>query len=714
MMWTHRALYLLCLYLCVPCSLGAQAPYVFEGTSEDAYLGEHLELASDPDGEQTIDDLLLATFEQVGTKPIPDLGLSGTVHWFRFRLTNQSDTPDLLILVENPEIDEIDLFIAHGHTPVQFAKAGQRRPLDSQVQTTPDLAFPFHLAPGNEATIYGRVRNSRSLLLPLQVKTGSAMEAQSRSKNIFIGGYIGIMLVMAIYNLFVFISTRDKSYFLYVVYILLVGLTQLSFLGYSQFHFWPHWSDFSARSSLILTALTAIAASEFMRHFIHADEHLSWYRRWSGAFYAAFVLGMMLSFSGLDLIAYGTMQLVSTGFAVFLLYSAHTISRTGSGPAKFFLLAWSIFLVGVVLFVLKDWSIIPYNIITKYTMPLGSVLEVVLLSFGLADRINVLRREKEDSQAQALAASVENERIIREQNAILETKVKERTQALLASNEDLKRTQTQLVNAEKMASLGQLTAGIAHEINNPINFITSNVAPLRRNIEDIVSIMEGYRSVDVERAAEQLADLRDRAERLGLDESIAELDDIIASIAEGSSRTAEIVRGLRNFSRLDENDLKNADMNVGLRSTLTVLAPQYRNQVEFDLDLGELPMVECYPGKVNQVFMNILTNAVQATLARTDLHDRIVRIRTNTLENAVCISISDNGVGMTEEVKARMFDPFFTTKAVGEGTGLGMAIVYGIIQDHHGSIEVDSMPGAGSEFRIILPIRQQNVQLKRA
>jgi two-component system, NtrC family, sensor kinase len=237
---------------------------------------------------------------------------------------------------------------------------------------------------------------------------------------------------------------------------------------------------------------------------------------------------------------------------------------------------------------------------------------------------------------------------------------------------------------------------------------------LRRNIAEIVEVIKGYQGVEAEHAAEQLAALHARAERIGLEESISELDDIIASIAAGSSRTAEIVRGLRNFSRLDEDDLKDADINDGLRSTLTVLGPQYRDKVSFNLELGDIPKVECFPGKVNQVFMNIMTNAVQATLARADLSKREVSIRTSYADNSVSIRIADNGVGMSDAVKARVFEPFFTTKGVGEGTGLGMAIVYGIINDHGGSIAIDSMPGAGTEFTITLPLRQERRMQKRA
>jgi two-component system, NtrC family, sensor kinase len=365
-----------------------------------------------------------------------------------------------------------------------------------------------------------------------------------------------------------------------------------------------------------------------------------------------------------------------------------------------------------VLFVLKDAGVLPFSGLTHYAMTVGSAIEGVLLSFGLADRINVLRREKEQSQAEALRASVENERLIREQNTVLEHKVLERTSALQESNDTLKRTQTQLVNAEKMASLGQLTAGIAHEINNPINFITSNIAPLRRNIADLVEVMKDYRAIDAQHP-EGLNDVKAKETKLGLGETIEELDEIINSVAEGASRTAEIVRGLRNFSRLDEGDLKEADLHMGLRSTLTVLAPQYRDKVEFDLEFGELPRVECFPGKLNQVFMNILTNGAQATIARADGRPRRVSISTLHDNGMVEIRITDTGVGMSPEIQARIFDPFFTTKSVGEGTGLGLAIVYGIISDHNGTITVESTPGVGTEFRITLPVRrEQRIELR--
>ncbi|HET7819478.1 MAG TPA: ATP-binding protein, partial [Bacteroidia bacterium] len=336
----------------------------------------------------------------------------------------------------------------------------------------------------------------------------------------------------------------------------------------------------------------------------------------------------------------------------------------------------------------------------------GTTLEVLLFSFALADRINILKKEKEDSQRAALEALKENEKIVREQNIVLETKVKERTVELETSNKNLKDAQSQLVNAEKMASLGQLTAGIAHEINNPINFVVSNVKPLKRDVEDILLLLTKYGEIqDDKNLSEKLKNIKELKEQLDADYLIEEINQLLKGIDEGASRTSEIVRGLKNFSRLDEDDLKLADIHEGIDSTLAVLNNNIvKAGVTIVKEYNKFPPIECYPGKLNQVFMNILNNAIQVLVSSKADHGEI-RIKTALIEKTVRISIKDNGPGMTEEVKHKIFEPFFTTKNVGEGTGLGLSIAYGIIEKHKGEIHVESAPGNGAEFIITLPVQ---------
>lgn len=270
---------------------------------------------------------------------------------------------------------------------------------------------------------------------------------------------------------------------------------------------------------------------------------------------------------------------------------------------------------------------------------------------------------------------------------------------------DLKATQEQLIQAEKMASLGQLTAGIAHEINNPINFVTANIQPLKEDMSDLIKFIEKYDDIISKKG---LKDEFSEIERIKQDEHIdltkKEISNLLKGIEDGAKRTSEIVKGLRNFSRLDQNVFKKANINDSIDSTLTLLNNSIKNRIEIVKQYGDLPEVDCFPGQINQVFMNILSNAIQAIPAAGKIF-----IKTWQDPHNVKISIRDTGAGMTDEVRKKIFDPFFTTKEVGKGTGLGLSISFGIIQKHNGEIEVYSNPGEGTEFAIRIPITQQTI-----
>jgi signal transduction histidine kinase len=250
-----------------------------------------------------------------------------------------------------------------------------------------------------------------------------------------------------------------------------------------------------------------------------------------------------------------------------------------------------------------------------------------------------------------------------------------------------------------MASVGQLTAGIAHEINNPINFVSSNVGPLKRDVADVLNVLRHYEDVanNKESGFEKVEKLKTE---LDFEFVLEEINSLLKGIEEGARRTTDIVRGLRNFSRLDEDEQKLADIQQGLESTLLVLKNELKNKVEVETKFTRIPQVLCFPGKLNQVFLNILQNANQA-IETTG----IIKISTSMDKNWVYISIKDNGKGMSEEVAQRVFDPFFTTKEIGKGTGLGLSISFGIIKEHNGDIEIKSKPGEGSEFIIKIPYK---------
>lgn len=281
-------------------------------------------------------------------------------------------------------------------------------------------------------------------------------------------------------------------------------------------------------------------------------------------------------------------------------------------------------------------------------------------------------------------------------NLSLENQVVERTAQLQETLQQLKSAQTQLVQSEKMASLGQLVAGIAHEINNPIGAIYANMPPLEEYIGDIEGTVEFAQSclddVGVQKLNEHL-------EQIDYTFVIEDLAKLLDSQKQAADRIRNIVLSLRNFSRLDQGEIKTVRIEEGLDSTLQMLHHNYKNRITVEKDYTLNEMVECYAGEMNQVFMNILANAIQAMPDKGS-----IIITTAKVNEQAVISIADTGIGMTAEVKEKIFDPFFTTKDVGEGTGLGLSISYGIIEKHHGTLTVESELNHGTRFIIAIPL----------
>jgi two-component system NtrC family sensor kinase len=276
--------------------------------------------------------------------------------------------------------------------------------------------------------------------------------------------------------------------------------------------------------------------------------------------------------------------------------------------------------------------------------------------------------------------------------------LKKKIAELERTNEELRETQTRLVHSSKMVSLGQLVAGVAHELNNPIGFIYSNMGHLK----DYAS-----RLIDLAETAEAHPEsVSQRKAELDIDYIKKDLPKLISSCEDGARRTRDIVIGLRNFSRLEEAQMKEVDLVEAIDNTLNLLSGEIKNRIQVVKEYGSLPKVTCYASQINQVFMNILSNAVQAIDGNGNIWITTKDIRKDGKEYAQ-ISFQDSGKGMSPAVMEKIFDPFFSTKGVGQGTGLGLSISYGIIQNHGGDIQVKSQVGIGTEFIVFIPVKAE-------
>ncbi|MCC6158642.1 MAG: PAS domain-containing protein [Deltaproteobacteria bacterium] len=319
----------------------------------------------------------------------------------------------------------------------------------------------------------------------------------------------------------------------------------------------------------------------------------------------------------------------------------------------------------------------------------GNIIAGIELARDVTQRIKLERSV--EIRSRELAVANEELRIANEQ--------------LQQAYEELKAAQSALFQSEKMASLGVLVAGVAHEINNPVNFVYGSMPLLDENIRALLTLVEQIETMDI--AEDQKDVIRKIKQEIDYEYVQEDLGRIVKNVATGAQRIKEIVQNLRTFSRVDSGENVDMDLHQGIDSTLEILRHEYKNRVEIKKEYSEIPVLIGNPGKMNQVFMNILHNAIQAIETEGK-----ISIRTFVEGPNVVVEIEDSGRGIAPENLGKIFDPFFTTKKVGEGTGLGLSISYSIVQDHNGRLTCRSQVGQGTTFRIELPMREQDMETR--
>lgn len=699
------------------------APQASWAQDPHRYLGKEMRLLAWQAGQAstTLPNLNASGSETCAEVPTLNASLhlgSPVWHWFevdlsRFEMQGQwlevaSAMCDSLVCIASCEGSELYRMEAHG----SGARWHQNGPWDGS--NYPRFPMPDQNCPGFK--VHLGVKSGKQMVLPVRMERPARLRSYSLGRDLFFAFYGGIMMVMLLYNLVLYFTVKDRSYLLYVLFLIGVAGSQLFLEGYQGVLFgldsstW--WGMRAVHMMGIFSGTTTIL---FVIRFLNLKRNAPRYLKLFQTFLWAYVVVVAVTATGRLNLGFLLINVVASA-ALLAVPAALEVRRAGQKSATFLLVAFTTFLIAVSVFALKEFGILPHNQWTKYAMPVGSIVEVVLLSIALADRINQLKKESSLAREEQLKVSQLNEKIVRDQNQVLESKVLERTEALESQRDslegalkELQMTQDQLVQSEKLASIGQLTAGIAHELNNPINFVSSSAQSLRRDFDDVsavVAALDQLHGTESE-LLPQVEALHKMLKEMDLAFTMKEIEELLTGIEDGAQRTAEIVKGLRIFSRMDGDAAIQANINELLESTMVILRSSLNGEASLVLDLSaDDTEVSCQPGKLNQVFMNLINNAAQATQSRPRA-EREVTIRTRRIVDEgsakVQVAIQDNGVGMDDETMAQIFDPFFTTKAVGEGTGLGLSIVKGILDDHHAALDIQSTLGQGSTFLITFP-----------
>jgi signal transduction histidine kinase len=355
--------------------------------------------------------------------------------------------------------------------------------------------------------------------------------------------------------------------------------------------------------------------------------------------------------------------------------------------------------VGLTLMLIVVGCVLSYYLTRSFERPISTLMSAArkIAAGDLNQKLTLNRKDELGDMAEVLNVMVMNLGKLNED-------LSKQVQWLRETKNELAQTQGHLVKQEKMAALGQLVAGVAHELNNPISFVYSNTILLRESYTQLHKLLDFYASADgmpqtISSEAEKIK------EEIDYDYLVDDIPQALDDCHEGSRRVRDIVLNLRTFSRLDDTEAQLADISEGIDSTIKILGHLFRpDRVILHKDYADLPRIACYSGQLSQVWMNLLANAAQAMDNKGDIW-----ITTGIKEHSVFIQIRDNGPGMPEEIASKIFDPFFTTKPVGEGTGLGLSIVHGIIERHGGTIQVESEVGVGTTFTVELLMKGANL-----
>ncbi len=619
--------------------------------------------------------------------------------WIKFLVKNQTSEP-LYLTFWSYGVGWLDVYTVNENGELTVRQTGSNRSFWSRDLKRGHIALNIGQSP---KVVYIKLKSNLMTNALVSISALKPLNDTCYIRDTFNGVCMGILMAMGLYNLFLFFSVRNRLYLYYFAYIL-VALVIVAEMN-STYRFFVGWGrGFGIRELLFIVGII------FSMRFLNTRNTMPYGHKLLLFNTISFIICFIFGMSGWYFFYNQLYHITALSTILIIAFLAILAYRRGNKSALFFSIAWFFLLVSGFIATLIVMGVIPFTFWTNSIFPIGTCLETIFLAFALAYRLKTYREESKMAQQLAIQRLEENERLVKEQNKFLEEKVQERTLALEQSLQNLKATQNQLIQKEKLASLGELTAGIAHEIQNPLNFVN--------NFSEL--------SIDLVKDLQEELKRPDKDEPY-IDELFEDLSQNQAKINHHSKRASNIVKGMLEHSRANKGERRLTNINTlcdeYLRLSFHGLRAKDKSfNADFKTDFDpNLPKVQLIPQDVGRVLLNLLNNAFYAVNEKAkqlregleansntenkEIYTPSVLVSTRQANNQIIIEVKDNGNGIPDSIKEKIFQPFFTTKPTGEGTGLGLSLSYDIVtKGHGGALKVRSTEGSGTVFTIQLPV----------
>ncbi|MBF0240138.1 MAG: SpoIIE family protein phosphatase [SAR324 cluster bacterium] len=652
----HTILVFVCL-CSFPLKGFSVTPVVLDEGQNQYSIGRHLEILVDPERKFTIDEVQSATWEP-SQKDTPSFGFTKAIYWVRFTIENPFPKDQTWLLEYGyPPMDLIELYLPQPDGTFEIKRSGDTLPFSSRALTHRNPTFMIPLPPNQQQTFYMRFVTESSMQFPLTLWSAFAFTEKDHAEQYGFGLYYGIMLVMVLYNLFIYTAIRDRSYLYYVFYVVAYSLFQMSLNGLATELFWPNWMWWANRSVPFWIGGAFFGLLIFSKSFLHARRYAPRLNHVLTGLLTGFGLVMVVSLVAKYALSIKLAVALVVISPFFLIAVALICWKNNYSPARYYVFAFAALLSGIVMTGLSAAGLIPSNFLTNYGIQIGSALQVILLSLALADRINLERREKFLAQREALQA---NEKAIEAQK-----------QAIKAQEESIEN----LKKADKLKD--EFMANTSHELRTPLNGIIGLTDSLLDGAEGAVN-------------AGQAKTMR--------------------MVIQSAKRLANLVNDILDFSKMKKQELQLQIKKVvfpdivQLAVSLSQALIGNKSLQLVNLVPNDLPLIQADENRLQQILLNLLGNSIKFT------HAGEVRIKAELKDNWIHVAVEDTGIGIPANQQARIFESFeqgdgSTAREYG-GTGLGLSITKRLIELHGGTIGVQSEPGKGSVFFFTLPLTQ--------